>query len=41
VFEADAAVRRHRYPHRDGAALDRPDLVEDLRSVLSTAVDAD
>ena len=38
IFGPDAAVRRHRYPRQDRPALVRGDVIDDLRTVLASAV---
>ncbi|MFF1297231.1 MULTISPECIES: hypothetical protein [unclassified Streptomyces] len=37
VFGPAAPVRRHRYPHRDTPALERDDVLDDLRTLLADA----
>ncbi|SCL27463.1 hypothetical protein GA0074692_2354 [Micromonospora pallida] len=38
LFGPDTTVRRHRYPRRDSPALDRDDLLDDLRTALTAGV---
>lgn len=35
MFGSAAPVRRHRYPHRDSPALERDDVLDDLRTLLA------